>query len=206
MAFPYSYINPNALPGATNKEFQPKDPEVPVVSALGDSVIMSIWPYHELSRPTAIAHQWKTALDAGAVDGTDNAGSDITNPDNLGGTDHHLLKINRRGTFMQFRLVYDDGLASITDPVIQAFGRYDSEDAWQRLRCLADSPNVTLVTRAIDVTDGTMNYTDPDYQNQTIDLNACDEVIIGVKTALAATGDVTTATVQAKLIGGIRSF
>ena len=172
---------------------------------------MSVFPYHELSRPAAIVSEWVSAIDAGGIATTDNGGSDITNPDDqIDGLTRHILKVNKRGTFLQVRLVYDDGLASITDPVVQIFGRYSGSEMWQRLRNMSSSPliNVTLVTDqdANDVTDGTFKYTDPLFKAQTVDLNATDEVLIGVKTALAGTGTVSTAVLQAKLIGGIRTY
>jgi hypothetical protein len=169
---------------------------------------MSVFPYHELSRPTAIAHEWMDAIDAGGVGAADNGGSDITNPDTeITATTTHVLKVAKRGTFLQVRLAYDDGLSNITDPVIQIFGRYDSNDQWQRLKNLSDSVDITLVTNtSLDVTDGTLKYTDPDSAAQTIDLSATDELLIGIKTNLQATGVKTSAVVQAKLIGGIRSF
>ena len=170
---------------------------------------MSVLPFHELSRPTAIAHEWKDAIGAGGIASTDNGGSDITNPTSqIDGLTKHLLKINKRGTFLQVRLVYDDGLTSITDPVVQIFGRYSDEQMWQRLRTLSNLHDVTLVTdqTTADVTDGTDKFTDPLFDAQTIDLNATDEILIGVKTALAGTGTVSTAVLQAKLIGGIRTY
>ncbi len=169
---------------------------------------MSVFPYHELSRPAAMAHEWKDAIDAGGITAADNSGSDITNPTSqIDGLTKHILKINKRGTFLQVRLVYDDGLTSITDPVIQIFGRYDSTNQWQRLRNLSDLVDVTLTTStSLDVSDGTLLYTDPRFNLHTIDLNATDEILIGVKTNLSGTGVTNTAILQAKLIGGIRTY
>ncbi len=182
-------------------------PVPPTAGIPGDNVIMSVFPYHEISRPIAATFPWKIAIQATGMDDEDNGGSDITNPDTqIVGTTRNVLKINKRGTFIQLRLVYDDGLGSITDPVVQAFGRHNSDDQWQRLKNLSDSVDVTLTTAAIDVTDGTNKYTDPASAAQTIDLDATDEVIVRVKTALAGTGDATTAFLEAKVIGGVRTF
>lgn len=169
---------------------------------------MSVLPLHEISRPVSIAFPWVQVMDAGGITSADNSGSDITNPTaQIDGLTKHILKINKRGTFLQVRLVYDDGLTSITDPVIQIFGRYDSTNQWQRLRNLSDSVDVTLTTSAsLDVSDGTSLYTDPRFNLHTIDLNATDEIIIGVKTNLSGTGVTNTAVLQAKLIGGIRTY
>lgn len=169
---------------------------------------MSVFPYHELSRPTAIAHEWIDAIDAPGPSQSDNSGNDITNPDTeITQNSTHTLKVAKRGTFMQFRLLYDDALDVDTDVVIQVFGRFNDEDRWQRLKNLSDSVDITLTTNtSLDVTDGTLLYTDPGSAAQTVDLSATDEVIIGVKTGLAGTGVKNSATLQAKLIGGIRSF
>ena len=186
--------------------FTPKEP--PVSVGLGDPIVMSVLPFHELSRPTAIAHEWKEAMGTGGITATDNSGNDVTNPTGqIDGLTKHILKINKRGTFLQVRLVYDDGLSSITDPVIQIFGRYDNTNQWQRLRNLSDLIDITLTTNtSVDVADGTFLYTDPRFNLHTIDLNATDEIIIGVKTNLSGTGVTNNAVLQAKLIGGIRTY
>ena len=188
--------------------FSPKV-AAPIVGSPGDNIVMSVLPHHEISRPIGIPFEWKTAIQVGGMSVTDNSGSNITNPDTqINGTTRNTLKINKLATLMQFRLVYDDGLSSITDPVVQAFGRFDDSQEWQRLKTIASTPSidVTLVTAASDVTDGTDNFTDPGFEAQTIDLSGTDEVTVRILTALAATGDVSTAYLQAKLIGGIRTF
>jgi len=181
----------------------------PAVGTPGDNIIMARLPKHEVSRPISIAFEWQTAIQVGGMDETDNSASDITNPDTeIVGTTRNTLKINKLGSFLQFRMSYDDGLSSITDPVIQAFGRFDSGEKWQRLKTLAAAPaiDVTITTAGTDLTDGTDNFTDPNFTAQTVDLNGTDEVTLRVKTALAGTGDATTAFLQAKLVSGIRTF
>lgn len=182
-----------------------------IKTTLGDPTVMSVFPYHELSRPTAIAHEWKDVIDAPGLETTDNSASDITNPSTqIGvgpGLTRHVLKVAKRGTFLQLRLAYDDELTGLTDPVVQIFGRFDENDQWQRLKNLSDSVDVTVITStSLDVTDGTLKYSDPGSAAQTIDLSATDELLIGIKTALAGTGVTSNAKLQAKLIGGIRSF
>ena len=188
--------------------FLAKD-EVQVVGTPGDDIVMASLPKHEVSRPVSIAVEWKIAIQVGGMDETDNTGSDITNPDTqIVGTTRNTLKINKLGSFLQFRMSYDDGLTGITDPVIQAFGRFDSGEQWQRLKTIAGSPSIdiTLTTSGADLTDGTDNFTDPNFAAQTVDLNGTDEVTIRVLTALAGTGDTSTAFLQAKLVSGVRTF
>ncbi|MHC4610868.1 MAG: LamG-like jellyroll fold domain-containing protein [Planctomycetota bacterium] len=196
---------------AHNRMIYPEDtwpipPSIPYVSP-GD-LVMATKEFHERSRPLALQQPWQTVLAAGAIDGTDNAGADITNPDTqISGADHLFLKIDKQGTFVQFRLKYDASLTGITNPVIQVFGRFNNEEGWQRLKNLSDSTDVTLSTAANDVTDATWAWTHPGYLDQTVDLDGTDEIIVGVKTALAGSvGDVSTAVVEAKRIGGIRTF
>ncbi len=187
--------------------FSPKT-EAQVVGAPGDDIIMSILPHHEVSRPVGISFEWKIAIQAGGMAVNDNSGSDITNPDTqINGTTRNTLKINKLGSFLEFRLVYDDGLSSITDAVIQVFGRFSDSEQWQRLKTIASTPavNITLTTTSSDVTDATNDFTDPGF-GQTVDLNATDEVTVRVLTALMGTGTTSTAFLQAKLISGVRTF
>lgn len=192
---------------------------VPVTGTPGDNIVMAVLPLHEVSRPISIAFEWKRAIKIGGVDDEDNAGADITNPDTqLNGDTRNTLKIGKKGSFLTFRMVYDDGLSSITNPVIQAFGRFgkvtdpitglEIDEPWQRLKTLESSPSVdvTITTAAADLTDGTNDFTDPDFLSETVDLNGTDEVTLRVKTALAGTGDTTTAYLEAKLVSGIRTF
>ncbi len=170
---------------------------------------MGSLPKHEVARVMGTGFGWKLVIQAGGLDDVDNSGNDITNPDTqLVGTLRNVCKTNKLGTFIQFRMAYDDSLTVTTDLVIQVFGRFDKDDQWQRLKSMDGTPLVDIVlsTAASDVTDGTLKYTDPDFQSQTIDLDATLDVIVRVKTALAGTGDVTNAFLQAKVIGGIRTF
>ena len=190
--------------------FTPKTPTAP--TGLGDAIIMAVLPLHEVSRPITIAFPWVQIIDAGGITTADNGGSDIEDPDDqIDGLSKHILKVNRKGSFLQVRMKYDDSATGLTDPVVQIFGRYNGDEMWQRLRNLSSSPsiNVTIVTDqdANDVTDGTFKYTDPLFDAQTVDLNATDEILVGVKTNFSSTGGITNnAVLQAKLIGGIRTY
>ncbi len=170
---------------------------------------MGSLPKHEVARVMGTGFGWKLVIQAGGMDDVDNLGNDITNPDTqLNGTTRNVCKTNKLGTFIQFRMVYDDALSISTDAVIQVFGRFDDSDQWQRLKSMDSTPlvDIVLATASSDVTDGTFKYTDPDFQSQTIDLDATLDVIVRVKTALAGTGNVASAFLQAKVIGGIRTF
>ena len=182
---------------------------VPVaVGTPGDNVIMSVLPFHEISRPMMAAFEWQIAIQEGGLESTDNAGNDIINPDTqIVGTTRNVLKINKRGSFLIFRMCYPDATTITTELVIQIFGRFNTGEPWQRLKNLNDSINITLAANAaLDVSDGTLMFTDPDPQDQTVDLSATDEVVVRVRTAAVGTGDLSMAILHAKVIGGIRTF
>lgn len=175
--------------------------------ALGDSTIATVKSMNEQGFliPVSVISNWQDVIDADGTTGpqqADNSGSDITAPTTQGSnTNDHTVRLLGRGTLVAFRLGYDDALSSITNPVIQVFGRTGS-DVWMRLYNMADTPahDITLTTDATnDVTDGTLKYTDADRKTHVVDAMGCDEIIVKVKTALAGTGTVTNSIIQAKV-------
>lgn len=170
--------------------------------ALGSNVTAVFNPTDGLYEvyPASLTAQWVTIIDAGGADDQDAA--TITNPTTqiVLSTRHILLRGNQ-GTILLLRLVYDDGLTSITNPVVKVFGRSLSTEIWQLLKTKAAALTGTLTTAtSTDVTDATNNYTTPDYDTQSWDCLGCAEILVGIQTALAATGTVTTAYIQAKII------
>lgn len=144
---------------------------------------------------------WVTVIDAGGVDGAD--ASPITDPDaNITASDHHIFTRDmKRGTYIVARMAYDDGLTTITDPVVKLFGRHDSNDMWQILENLNGDIAVTIPTDLTnDVSDGTLNFTHPDNSANVWDCMGCNEFLFGIETPLSATGTVTTARLEAKVI------
>jgi len=145
----------------------------------------------DLSRvvcPSNIASDWVDLRDEGSVDAADNAGSDITNPDTqITDAGAHILKKIKAGTVLRLRLRYDDGDTLTTDPVVQVFGRHSDDGGWQRLRNKSGNIDLTLSDAATDVEDGTDKFSDVDEDANSFDLDGCDQVIVGVKTAAAGT-------------------
>lgn len=143
---------------------------------------------------------WEIAISAGGIATQDAA--TITNPSSEIASTAIILKRGGKGTLLVVRLQYDDGLTSITDPVIKAFGRTGS-DVWEPLKTRASTPAVTftVATGADDTTDETETYlyTIPSYADA-FDCLGCEEIVIGVQTALAGTGTTSTAILQAKFI------
>lgn len=140
--------------------------------------------------------KWYEVNEQGHLETQDNAS--ITNPDTqVTGATNRIFR-SLHGTLLMFRMKYDDGLSSITDPVIKVFGRFNSGDQWMLLRNQDEAITMTLTTAATDVTDGTDKWTTPDLNAHVIDKAGCREFLVGVQTALAATGDPTLATIEVK--------
>ena len=149
----------------------------------------------------ALAAPWTTVIDAGGVDGAD--ASPITDPDtDITASDHHIfVRDMNRGMFVTARMVYDDGISGVTNPIIKLFGRHDSNDMWQILENLNGDIAVTIaVDLTNDVSDGTLNFTHPDGSTHVWDCFGCNEFLFGVETKLSATGIVTTAYLEVKVI------
>lgn len=176
---------------------------ISTVAVLGHAQLES-----KLVRPIQIPAKWFTIIDAG-VAGVSLSGLEqqdaaaLTDPDaEITNSTTHLFKVGRQGTTLLLRMKYDDGLSAITDPVLRVFGRYDSTEPWMMLNQKggADNATVTMQTASTDVSDGTDNWTDVDEDDHSFDLRGCDEILVGVQTALAATGDPTLASLEAKII------
>lgn len=149
--------------------------------------------------PIQFPSAWQTVIDAGGMDDAD--ASPIVNPTTeITTSDRHIFKV-KRGTTLRFRMKYDDGVTVPTDPVINVFGRLNSNDPWMPLQNKNGAQDITMTTAlADDVRDGTFRYTTPDIDAAAVDCEGCMEILVGVKTAFAATGDVTTATLEAKAV------
>lgn len=152
--------------------------------------------------PTSVTSVWSTIIDAGGMDQTDNSGNPIRNPTaSITDSTRHIFQRRALGTLLLLRLVYDDGITGVTDPVVAVFGRTKGQ-VWQLLKTRALAITGTIATSlTTDVTDGTNNYTTPDYSTTCWDCLGCDEILVGVQTALAAgVGTVATAYLEGKFI------
>lgn len=162
----------------------------------------------QIVRPVQIGCGMVVAIlsedDAGVagINGADNSGSSINSPDTqIATVSRRIIKTAGAGTVLRASMRYDDGLSGITDPVINVVGRMSEQDVfWRKLFNKAGSYDATLATAATDLTSGTFDFTDPHPDNNAWDIDGCDEILIGVKTALAATGDVTNADLLVWLI------
>ena len=162
-------------------------------------------------RPAQISTGWWTLIDAAGMDDADNAGNDITNPtSSITLSTRKIVQVGNPddggvGTTLLIRMAYDAATTSAgTLPVVQIFGRRDSDDSWQRLLNKAATPayNVTPVTATTtDVNDGTLKYTANDQLTHAFDLQGCNEILAGVKTAYAGSdGAEALAVLQGKII------
>jgi hypothetical protein len=159
--------------------------------------------------PMSLQGDWVTL--SVAPETADNGGNVVVNPTALGTTTPARWQKIKAGTTLMVMLGYDDELASITECVIQAFGRDNTEDNTDTTRTpivhvlkgradddtsvVADAIELTTDTTN-NVTDGTLKYTDP----VKIDLDGATEVLIAIKTALAGTGTKTNSVILVKVI------
>ncbi len=169
--------------------------------------------HHGLVRPTQIVVPWVKIIDNTGVDTADNSGSVIDDPDvQITNLTTHILKVGRAGTKLRLRVRYDDGITSFsTPPVFNVFGRNSIDDAaqpWQRLVNLNGNADISIpqdnVESMVDVFDGETaknQYTHVHPADHTLDLDGCDEVIVGVHTAVAVgAGDKDLVSLWAKVI------
>lgn len=149
--------------------------------------------------PSSLVSGWSFAISAGGM--TIQDAPTITNPESQI-TSSTRIKLNKgsRGALLLLSMGYSSGLSGITSPVVKVFGR-TAGDRWQTLKSRGGNLVETLTaTAATDDTDGTLSYTIPDFAVTAWDCLGCDQLIVGIQTALAGTGTTSTAFLQAKVI------
>ncbi len=167
--------------------------------AVGELVIARTQTSSRHKRPDGhavmpIVTDWGTCCDAPET--ADNSGSSIVNPALITRSAQFLIVSHGFGNALQVRLRYDDGLTSITNPVVQVFGK-DGNGLWQKLLDKSGSHELTLTTASsTDLTDGTDCYTEP----VEVATSGCSYFLVAVKTALAGTGTVNTSLLQARFV------
>lgn len=156
-------------------------------------------PRNDTTNPVGLVSQWRTVITAGGPAVQDAA--TITNPTTqITSLTRLPLIVAGAGTHALVRLGYDDGLTLITNPVIKVFGKTAS-DVWQPLITQAGTMSIAVPTvPATDVADGTLLYTAPSFDLLSFDLLGCNEILVGIETALAGTGVVTNSILQVKII------
>ena len=146
---------------------------------------------------------WTTIIDNGGLETQDAVA--VINPNlEINNSTTHIFDTGGRGTVLHLRMKYDDGLATITDPVIQVFGRIPG-DEWQYLFNKNSTPTLlsNIVTSTSDLTDATDDYTRAGGIDGEVSFNleGCTQVIVGVTTVLAAvSGDPTLSTLEARTL------
>lgn len=154
----------------------------------------------------SLTSDWQTMIAAndGSDGGPESAdAATITNPTTqiTKATRRIYLRQGKAGMFLVLRLGYDDALTVTVDPVVAVFGRKNSSGKWERLRNRAGALTGTLATDITnDVTDGTLKYTTVHHDNNMWDVLGCNEILVGVQTALAGTGTTTNSIVEGKVI------
>ena len=143
--------------------------------------------------------KWVVIRDVGDMDTAD--GSPVDDPDaDITNSTTHILATGGRGTKLLVRMRYDDNDSSPTDPVVKVFGRHSSGDTqWMTLS--NDTPGIvgTIVTAVTtDVTDATNKWSTV-LPATSFPLLGCDELLVGLQTAYAATGNAALALLEAKI-------
>ena len=169
--------------------------------------------HHGLVRPTQIIVPWVKIIDNTGVDTADNGGSVIDDPDvQITNSTTHILKVGQAGTKLRLRIRYDDEITSFsTPPVFNVFARNTIDEVaqpWQRLVNLCGNADISIaqdnVESMVDVFDGETaknQYTQSHPADHTFDMDGCDEVLVGVHTALAVgAGDKDLVSLWAKVI------
>ena len=130
-------------------------------------------------------------------------GEPITNPDaQITLASRQILRRdNRMGTLLGLRMAYNSGLTNIVSPVVKVFGRAEN-DSWQILKSRVGALSVPLTVASTDISKvtGTTFYTTPDPDGHYWDTQGCTEFLVGVEVALSATGTITIARLEAKII------
>ena len=140
--------------------------------------------------PVSIISDWVECCTAPET--ADNAGSTVIAPLGITRSTQNRVTNVGRGTTLQIRLKYDDGVSGVTSPVVQPFG-FDGNNSPQRLVNSAGTHELTLtIDTTNDVTDGTYKFTQP----VEVDMDANRDMLVAVKTAFAATGTVNNSAIQ----------
>lgn len=150
--------------------------------------------------PSSITTGWISVITAGGPAVQDAA--TITNPTTqITASTRRIFSRQALGTNIMLRLKYDSTLTLITSPIVKVFGR-TSTDGWQLLYSKAGNRFETLtVDTTNDARDGTFSYTTPSFSTHAWDCLGCEEILVGVETALAgSTGSTSTATIDIKCI------
>lgn len=169
--------------------------------ALGSNVLVAASPTRgfDVVAPVSMTAGWVTIIDAGGMTVQDAA--TITNPTTqITSSTRHILRREAKGTHLLLRMQFDDGLTSITDPVVKVFGRTGNQD-WEIIKTAVITPaDTATITTTSYSENGTDKFTTPDTSSQVWDCLGCAEVIVGIQTVLAGTGTASTAKLWAKFI------
>lgn len=136
-----------------------------------------------------------------APDVADNGGSDVINPGAIVRAETTRIATQGNANTALIRIAYDDGLTSITDPVIQVFGNdaVGATGAWYPLKNSSGTHAITLVTAASD--DGVTDITDGTLLRSTwveVECKGALEILVAVKVALTGTGTKNTSILEIK--------
>ncbi len=153
-------------------------------------------PRQEVTRPASVTSRWQEIISAGGPSVVDDAS--ITNPTTqITAAANRIYVLDNNFSAILLRLGYSSALTTITAPIVKVFGRTGS-DVWQVLLTENLTDTATLSTQSSDVTDGTLSYTTPSPLLHAWDCLGCNQILVGIQTALSGTGTVSNSVIQIK--------
>lgn len=150
--------------------------------------------------PVSLQTGWTEIIKAGGVTIVD--ANPILSPETTitDATRQPILRL-ARGTTLLLSMKYLTTLVVTVSPVVKVFGRSGAQ-AWQLLKTKQSLLTATLaVVTATDLQEGGFSRTTPDLIVTAWDCAGCDELMVGIETALAVSaGSTATTTIEAKFI------
>ena len=146
--------------------------------------------------PHSAISKWVTVRDAGGMDTADNSGTVTNVTTHITAATSHILDLGTRGgTYVTVRFAYR-GTPS-TSPIVKAFGRSSTTEAWQVLKTRGGDITATLDDATTDATDGTDLFTSPDPTDHVWDTMGCRYIVFGLTQAQSG-GTASVSYLQAK--------
>lgn len=149
--------------------------------------------------PSSLTSEWVPMIDAktGAVEGLETAdAAAITNPASEITRTTRRIRKAEAGTHVFFRIAYPTAATYTSGLGIAVFGRTGTQ-RWEFLGRLTLVPSPST-----DQTDGTTRHTDAtSFTSHAIDRRGCEDIFVGVETALNLDGtNEQLAVLEAKLV------
>lgn len=159
------------------------------------------------SYTSSLSAAWQVGVDSTDSTTTSGSGPEVadtsgfTNPDTQLASETHieLKRASLMGQYIMACVQYDDGLTTVTSPVVELWGRNNSSDPWMRMKTLGGASTSTLTMNpTTDSTNGTDKFSDVNYTSNVWDTAGNEFFKFGIVTALDGTGTKTTCKILVK--------